>query len=63
MNSLQNLWNREPAIIMGLVTSLIALAVGFGLSISGEQVALITAAVAAVLSVVTRSQVSPVAAS
>lgn len=54
------LWGREPALILGLVQSLLALAVGFGLNISGEQVALILAASAAVLSVVTRSQVSPV---
>lgn len=53
------LWNREPAVIMGLVTAAIALAVGFGLDITAEQVGLITAFVAAILSVVTRTQVSP----
>lgn len=61
MNSVSNLWGREPAVIIGLVTALISLAVGFGLDITAEQVSLITAAVAALLSVVTRSQVSPVA--
>lgn len=55
------LWGREPALILGLVQSLLALAVGFGLNISTEQMALILAAVAAVLSVVVRSQVTPVA--
>jgi hypothetical protein len=55
-----NLWGREPALIMGMVTALISLAVGFGLDITGEQVSLIVAAVAAVLSVVTRTRVSPV---
>lgn len=52
--------NREPALIVGAVNALIALAVGFGLDIDPEQVGLINAAVAAVLSVVVRQQVSPV---
>jgi branched-subunit amino acid transport protein len=60
MNQVQNLWGREPAMVIGAIMALIALATGFGLDISGEQQALISAAVAAVLSVVTRSQVSPV---
>lgn len=55
------LWGREPALILGAVQTLLALAVGFGLNISTEQVALILAASAAVLSVVVRSQVTPVA--
>jgi len=62
MNQVQNLWGREPAMVIGAIMALIALATGFGLDISGEQQALISAAVAAVLSVVTRSQVSPVKA-
>jgi hypothetical protein len=60
---MSNLWGREPALIMGMVTALISLAVGFGLDITPEQVSLIVAAVAAVLSVVTRSKVSPAASS
>lgn len=58
---MNTLWNREPALIIGVVTALIALAVGFGLDVTQEQVSLIVAAVAAILSLVTRSQVSPVA--
>jgi hypothetical protein len=54
------MWNREPALIMAAITALISLGVGFGLSITAEQVGLIVAAVAAVFGVVTRSQVSPV---
>lgn len=53
------LFNREPALILGIVGAVIALAVGFGLNISDEQTGLIMAAVVALLSVVTRSQVSP----
>ncbi len=50
---------REPAVISGAVNALIALAVGFGLELSTEQVGLIMAAVAALLSLVVRSKVTP----
>lgn len=53
------LFRTEPALIIGAVGALIALAVGFGLPISTEQAGLILAAVSAVLAVVTRSRVSP----
>lgn len=53
------LWGREPAVIIGLVQAAIALAVGFGLDLTTEQTAAILAFTAAVLAVVTRSQVSP----
>ncbi len=53
------IFNREPALIMGLVTALVALGVGFGLDIDAEQQALILAAVVALLSVITRQVVSP----
>lgn len=53
------IWNREPALILGAVQALIALAVGFGLNLSPEQVSLILAATAAVLALITRSQVTP----
>lgn len=52
------MFGREPALIMGLVGALIALGVGFGLPVSPGQVGLIMAAVAAVLAVITRSQVT-----
>lgn len=55
-----NVWGREPALVMGLVQAAVALAVGFGLDITAEQVALVNGFVAAVLSVVVRSQVTPV---
>lgn len=57
------LFNREPALIMGMIGAAIALAVGFGLKISGEQVTLImifaSALIALVTGVVIRSQVVP----
>lgn len=51
---------QEPALTLGVVQALIALAVGFGLDITPEQVGLIVAATAAVLSWITRSNVTPV---
>lgn len=51
-------FNREPALIIGALNAIIALAVGFGLPITPGQVGLINAAVAAVLAVVTRTQVT-----
>lgn len=51
---------REPALWMGFVNAALAVAVGFGLNVTPEQVGLINAAVAALLSLITRSQVSPV---
>ena len=51
---------QEPALVLGAVQALIAMAVGFGLEVTAEQVGLIVAAAAAVLSVVTRTQVTPV---
>jgi len=50
---------QEPALTLGLVQALIAVAVGFGLPVTPEQVGLIVAFTAAVLSWVTRSNVTP----
>ena len=50
----------EPALILALVGSLIALVVSFGLKLSPEQIGGIMAAVSAILGIVTRSQVTPV---
>lgn len=53
--------NNEPALIIGAISSLIAVAVGFGLKITPEQVGLILAAVNAVAAVITRRFVTPTA--
>lgn len=58
---MRTLWGREPALIIGAVQAILALALAFGLRLSVEQTGAILAATAAVLAVVTRSQVSPVA--
>lgn len=53
------IWKREPALILGAVQAIIALAVSFGLGLTVEQTGAILAATAAVLAVITRSRVSP----
>ena len=55
-----NLFGREPVLYLALVQAALALDVGFGLGLTGEQVAGLMAFAAAVLGVVTRSRVSPV---
>lgn len=57
---MSSLWGREPALILGAVQAVLALVVAFGLDLSVEQTGAILAASAAVLAVVTRSQVTPV---
>ena len=54
------MWNREPAVLAGLVQSLLALAVAFGLELSSQQVAAVVAATAAVLALAVRQSVTPV---
>lgn len=51
------IWRREPALILGFVQAALALGLTFGLSLSVEQVGAILAATAALLALVTRSQV------
>ena len=54
------LFGREPALVMGALNAIIALAVGFGLDLSPDQIGAIMAAVAAVIAVIVRSRVTPV---
>lgn len=55
------IFGREPALILGVVQAAVALAISFGLELSGEQIGGILAVTAAVLALITRSQVTPVA--
>ena len=57
---MSKIWGREPALILGLVQAAIALGVAFGLDLSIEQTGAILAVTAALLAVITRSQVTPV---
>lgn len=56
-----NLWDREPVLILTALGALIALLVAFGVPISFEQKTAIDVFAAAVLALVGRSQVTPVA--
>jgi hypothetical protein len=53
---------NEPALIVGAVQALLAVAVSFGLDLSVEQVGAVVAASAAVTSILLRQQVSPTSA-
>lgn len=55
-NILERIKN-EPALLLGLISAAISLALAFGLSLSEEQIGGIMAVVVAVLALVTRSQV------
>jgi hypothetical protein len=61
MSRLTNLWGREPAMILAAVQALLALVAAFGLGLSPEQFGAVMALTAAVLGVLTRSQVTPLA--
>lgn len=50
---------REPALFLGAIQALLALAVGFGLQLTPEQMALILAASAAIFAVIVRQNVTP----
>lgn len=51
---------REPALVLGFIQAVIALAIGFGLDISPEQFGLIMAVSAAAAALIVRQQVTPV---
>lgn len=53
------LWGREPALILAAVQAVITLVVAFGLDLTAEQVGAISAVSAAILGVITRTQVDP----
>lgn len=50
---------QEPAVVTGLVGSIISLVIAFGLDLSKEQVGGIMAVTSAVLALVTRALVTP----
>lgn len=57
---MSNLWNREPALIVGFVQAALVLALTFGVDLSAEQIAGILSLTAAGLGLVVRRRVSPV---
>jgi hypothetical protein len=55
----KNLWDREPAAVLGFVQTVLVLAVTFGLELSTEQTGAILAVTAAGLALWTRQKVTP----
>lgn len=55
------MFGKEPAVILGAIQAALALGLSFGLQLTTGQVGAIMAAAAAILAVVIRQQVSPVA--
>lgn len=56
---MKRIYDTEPALLLGAVQAILALAVSFGLELTGEQTGAILAASAAVLSVLLRRKVTP----
>lgn len=52
--------NSEPALIVGVLQALIALAVAFGLQLTADQIAAIMGLIAVIGAFVTRYHVTPV---
>ena len=61
MSRLTSLWGREPAMILAVVQAAMALVATFGLGLTVEQTGAVLALTAAVLGLLTRSQVTPLA--
>lgn len=53
------IFGREPALILGLLSAILALAIGFGLDLTTEQVGLIMAGASALIAVIVRQVVTP----
>lgn len=60
MATIQQRIRKEPAIITGLATALIALGLAFGLNLTEEQIGAIMGVVVIVAALITRTQVTPV---
>ncbi len=54
------IFNREPALVLAAIAAIVSLAIGFGVDVTTEQLALINAAAAAIVGLVVRSRVEPV---
>lgn len=53
------MFGREPALILGVVQAVLALALSFGLDLSSDQMGAILAVTAAILALVVRAKVAP----
>ena len=62
MDSITNLFGREPAMVLAFVQAIIVLGVAFGLKLTPEQTGAILAVTAVLLGLLTRTKVTPTAA-
>lgn len=53
-------FTQEPALVYGLVNSVIALVASFGLDLSADQIGAVLAVTSALLALATRQAVTPV---
>lgn len=53
------IFKREPALWLGLVNTVLALVLAFGVSLSADQIGGILAATSALFALITRTQVTP----
>jgi hypothetical protein len=56
-----SLWGRQPVMVLAFVQAGLALAMGFGLSFTPVQMALVMAFVSAGIGLLTQTQVTPLA--
>jgi hypothetical protein len=61
MSPVGTFFGREPVTVLTLVQTFVALLVGFGVHLTGDQVALVTGFSGALIGFVIRTQVVPVA--
>lgn len=54
------LFDREPVLWLAATSSVVNLAVGFGLGWTAEQVSLVNVALAAIVGLLARSRVTPI---
>ncbi len=55
------LYGREPVLVLAVVQAALALAMGFGAHLTGDQMALVMTFTGALLGLLTRTQVTPMA--
>ena len=60
MNKPDNIFDREPVLFLGVIMAAVTLFTAFGLNLTADQVAAINVLTVAVLSLIARSQVTPV---
>lgn len=53
------IFNREPVLILAALAAVIDVAIAFGLDWTAEQTGLVNAAIAAVIGLIARQQVTP----